>query len=465
MPFHPTLAAIRFGTGLSPLHDAPPSAAAMMDTLLGPDLVAQALPIALWSQTRPTLAHIRDLTKARDEARKTDVPDIVEAAEARRRDAQQEMGAGIRLRLATTLARGVAAPDGFRERLLAFWASHFTVQAKGGQTRHLVTPFVEEAIRPHLTARFGDMLVAVVTHPMMLLYLDQTRSVGPNSQVGQRGRRGLNENLARELLELHTVGVDAGYVQKDVTQLAKLLAGLTFDAERGFSYDPRYAEPGAETVMGMTFLPSATLETVTQALHQLALHPATARHVAKRIAVHFVSDDPDPALVAALEARFTATDGDLGQVCAALLDHPAAWVPTRTLSRGKVKTPVGFLQSALRALAVPVQTLLDLDQKDGRRFMLRPLQAMGQPWESPAGPDGWPEDAGAWITPTGMAERINWAMAVPRQLVETLPDPRDFVHVALGPEAPAEVVFAAGASETQREGIGVILASAAFQRR
>lgn len=458
MPFDPTLAAIRFGTGLSPRHAPPRDAGAMLAALVGPDATAQAHPIAPFATAEPSLPAFRNLSRARRAALGTPQEAEAEAAfqDIRLRARDQRI-----VHFHATLARGMTAPDGFRERLALFWADHFTVRARNAFGGHLVAPYVEEAIRPHLTGRFADMLRAVVTHPMMLDYLDQSQSMGPNSPSGQRQGRGLNENLARELLELHTLGVDGPYAQDDVRELAALLTGLMHDPDTGFDYRPRMAEPGAETVMGVTYSDSAELATVHAVLDDLAAHPATGAHLARKIAVHFVADDPDPSLVMALRDRYAATGGDLMAVYAALLDHPAAWAPELR----KVKPPFGYMQSALRALDVPVARIVALDLQGSRRYLSGPLTVMGQSWEEPAGPDGWPEEAAAWVTPQGMAGRIGWAMDVPADLLDTLPDPRDFVTTALGAQAPEPVLFAARAAESLADGIGVILSSAAFNRR
>ena len=461
MPFDPTIAAIRFGTGLSPLIAPPDSVAAMLAALTGPDRIAADWPIPAYSALAPDTAALRLLNRDRNRAR-----DAGQAAQAASLDAEVKAmrdanrGIGDAAFLAT-LIRGAVAPDGLRERLTAFWADHFTVKANQGAIRHLVTPYVEEAIRPHLAGRFADMLRAVVTHPMMLNFLNQSASVGPNAPAANGGRRGLNENLARELLELHTVGVGAAYGQADVRELAELLTGLSVDNAGVFGFDPRKAEPGAETVLGVTYGADATVDNVMAALENIAIHPATARHIVGKLAVHFVADTPDSGLVDALTARFTDTGGDLGAVYATLLDHPAAWAR----ERAKVKPPVAYLTSALRALAVPPDVLIGLDRRDLNVTLQRPLRVMGQDWERPIGPDGWPEAAAAWITPQGMAGRIDWALSMPEILRPDLPDPRQFVRDALGDSAPATVTFAAGAAATRAEGVAMVLSAPAFQRR
>jgi len=461
LPFDPIIAAIRFGTGLSPLLPVPASADAMLAALAGPDLIAQDWPIVSFADARPAVADFRAANRARRDARAAGAT-AEAAAEAAYEALRADAGVLWLAQFGTSLTRTVVAPDGLRERLVAFWADHFTVRSRHVFATHLVTAYVEDAIRPHVAGRFADMLHAVVLHPMMLAYLDQSDSIGPNSPVGQRRDRGLNENLARELLELHTLGVGGPYGQDDVRQLAELLTGLGWNPDTGqMTYRADQAEPGAETVLGQTFPDAAQIETVQAALDALAAHPATAAHVAHKLAVHFVADDPDPALVAALETAFRDTGGDLLAVTAALLAAPAAWDPVAH----KVKSPLAFVGSALRALAVPPQDIIQTDLRAARRRFINPLIVMGQPWETPGGPDGWPEAASDWITPQFMAGRIQWAMNVPETLRPDLPDPRDFVLTALGHGAPEAVVFAAGAAEDRALGIGVTLASAAFQRR
>lgn len=220
-----------------------------------------------------------------------------------------------------------------------------------GITRHLVAPYVEEAIRPHVTGRFSDMLRAVVTSPMMLIYLDQVQSMGPNSRAAQNRDRGLNENLAREMLELHTLGVSSAYDQTDVREFAELLTGLTYHPERGFNFRQQQAEPGPETVLGVSYGGSvpANLDEVLDALEDLATHPDTARHIARKLAVHFVSEDPDADLVADLAQRFDASRGNLMAVVEGLLTHDAAWAPAFS----NVRTPFDYMAAGMRALAVP----------------------------------------------------------------------------------------------------------------
>jgi uncharacterized protein (DUF1800 family) len=458
MTFDPFIAATRFGTGLSPVHAPPASAADIMARLEGPDAMVAAIPIAPFATATPSPADYVTLRRA-ENAAETDADKArTKAATDEWREAARLMNYENALR---TMSRSIAAPLGLRERLTAFWADHFTTKGRNIQTRHMVTPFIEEAIRPHITGNFADMLRSVTTHPIMLHYLQQIDSHGPNSPRGIRRGRGLNENLARELLELHSLGVGGRYSQTDVTELAELLTGLTYHPLSGFTFDKQMAEPGAETVLGVSYGPDASLKTIHAAIDRLARHPDTARHIARKLAVHFISDTPDAGLVGRLEQVFAQTGGDLLAVMGAMLDHPAAW----TSARAKVRPPIEFINASFRALNVAPGTLLQRDLQDIRRWIERPLRVMGQPWQAPVGPDGWPEAPADWIIPQAMAGRISWAMQAPAQFAPDLPDPRDFVRTALGDLAPQAVIFAAESAEKRSDGIGIILASPAFQRR
>jgi uncharacterized protein (DUF1800 family) len=361
------------------------------------------------------------------------------------------------------VAESVLSPHGFYERLVWFWADHFTVVGRGGQGRLIAPSFEVEAIRPNVGARFAGLLRAAVTHPVMLVYLDQHRSVGPNSPAGRRRGQGLNENLAREVLELHTLGVEADYGQEDVRQFAELLTGLGADLEAGAAtFRPRRAEPGAETVLGLSYGGrAADLADVHAVLEDLAVHPATARHIAQKLAVHFVADPAPEALVAHLEAAFTASDGDLMAVYAALLEHPAAWGDPGA----KVRQPFEFLVASLRASgpgdAGELAPLLAIEGKPG---CVAALAAMNQPLWGAAGPDGWPEAAEAWITAPGLAARINRASRIGEAIAERT-DPRAFLDGALGELAREETSFVVQGAAERWEGIALAMASPEFNRR
>ena len=447
----PTTIAFRFGYGLPMPDRAPQDTGAMLAALTLPDAMITRHPGMGFAQALPLL-------RAVEVGRKTQKNDPTK--KRLYRNALEVAGKAALAAAQTNFARAVDNPDGFRERLVRFWADHFSTTAKNRQLRLLPATLIEDAIRPHLTTRFADMLKAVTLHPAMLVYLDQVLSVGPASRAGQRQNKGLNENLARELMELHTLGVDAGYSQTDVRQMAELLTGLAVDPEKGFVFEPRRAEPGAETVLGVSYSGDGTAP-ILKALHDLALRPETAGHIARKIAVHFISDTPDADLVAHIRAAYLKTGGDLMAVYAALLDHPAAWVA----EAGKARQPFEFVVGSLRALGVSGVAVKAMDDKAFQRFVVAPMDAMGQSLQGPPGPDGWPEDAAAWINPAGLSARINWAMDVPVQLLPDLPDPQTLAANALGPRASKNLIWAATRAETLREGVGLVLASAEFNRR
>ena len=459
--FDPELADIRFGCGLSPVLPRPDGVDAVLAQLAMPDDVTGQFPIEDFRRFQRRVLQQQSANRAQRDA-KTD-RDRDAAREAIRKNRREAVMDGLDWYLSALLRRAWT-PAPFRERLVAFWADHFTATGKAGVLKQAQPAYVESAIRPHVARRFEDLLISAVRHPLMLHYLDQDQSAGPNSARAQRsgGSAGLNENLAREVLELHTLGVGGPYSQTDVRELARLFAGMSISAEDGFVFREGLAEPGTKTVLGRRFggaRPPHPEDSVA-ALRYLARHPGTARHIARKLAQHFVSDRPDTALVGALEAAFLETDGDLTAVYAALLHHPAAWDG----AQGKVKQPMDLIGSALRALAVPEGALRGLRPPQINTLLRLPMQMMGHDWGNPAGPDGLPEDDAAWITPQGLAARLQWAMTLPNAVLSDLPDPRDFAATALGARATPAVRFAAEAAETRWEGIGLILASPAFQK-
>ena len=339
------------------------------------------------------------------------------------------------------------------ERLVQFWSNHFTVAATRGTTVSVAMPFEVEAIRPHVTGRFRALLGAVTRHPAMLLYLDNVLSVGPNSPFGQRRGRGLNENLARELLELHTLGVDGDYTQADVRALARILTGwsVTLAAEPRpgqFRFLPARHEPGDKTLLGVRIAEAGVAEGEA-ALDLLARHPATARHLATKLARHFVADDLPDTLVDRLAAVFRDTDGDLTALYRALVTAPEAWADPLA----KIKTPNDLVLSAGRALGVS-----DTQAVTGS------LHLMGQmPFAAPS-PAGWPDRAVDWIGPEAMLTRADWATAAGRRVGRNA-RPAALLDQAVGPLAAARTRFLVQGAPSQAEGIALVLMSPAFQRR
>jgi uncharacterized protein (DUF1800 family) len=362
---------------------------------------------------------------------------------------------------------GAATPDGFAERWALFWANHFTVSATKLQTATLIGPFETEAIRPNVFGRFGDLLAAAESHPAMLLYLDQAQSVGPDSPAARRAalnpaakrRLGLNENLAREILELHTVGVHGGYTQADVTEFARAMTGISVAGAREAManpnlepvlFRPQAHEPGARTILGVRYDEDGRAQ-AEAVLHDLAAKPATARFVCGKLARHFVADDPPPALTARLEKAWIRSGGDLAQVAAALIEAPEAWAP----QPAKFKTPYEFVVSSYRAADI-VPTSVD---------KIAPiLTALGQkPFSAPS-PKGWPEEADAWAAPDAIVKRMQFAQAFAALAVQGR-DPKTLAADALGARlTPASATMIARA-ESRPEGLALLLMSPEFQRR
>ena len=462
MGFSPELAEIRFGCGRSPVLDPPQSVAEMLAALRGADPAAARFPVPTYETLSARFEALAALRRTRRRAAGTPA---AEEADRRIRALKRTALDDATGWAGEILLRWTHTTQGFRERLTAFWADHFTTVGKSVLFRAAISPFVEEAIRPNIAGRFEDLLIAAVTHPVMLHYFDQDASFGPASPAARRaGRpRGLNENLAREILELHTLGVEAPYGQEDVRQFAELLTGMTLGRDGRFRFRPGRAEPGAETVLGRRYggKGRAGLEAIHAALRDLARHPATAAHIARKLAVHFVSDRPPAELVAALAARFVQSGGNLIEVYGAMLEHPQAW----QAGPGNVKPPADFVASTMRALAVAPERIRRMPPARLRRLLLGPMARMGQPWQRPAGPDGWPEADAAWITPQGLAARLRWVMRAPVRLRPDLPDPRTLARQVLRPDPGAGVMIAAMAAETRAEAVGLVLASPDFQRR
>ena len=386
-------------------------------------------------------------------------PTSAEAREqllAARRAAQAPLEEATAREILARAQLATATPAGFRERWALFWSNHFSIGLKDEATRIQAPAFEREAIRPRVFARFADLLTAAVTHPAMLRYLDQARSAGPGSAVGQRRGVGLNENLAREVLELHTVGPDAGYTQADVTEFARALTGLSIADRQDETFGAPlfragFHEPGPRTVMGRTYAQDGPAQ-ARAILADLAAHPATARHLARKIAAHVCADAPPPALVARLEAAYQNGGGDLSRVATALITAPEAWDPAQR----KLKTPYEFIVSGWRAAG--------RQPGDARRDVLRPLTGMGmRPFGAPQ-PNGWPDQAAAWGTPDALVKRLSWSQAfAAAQAAET--DPAEAARQALGPCLTPAAARAVARAESRAEGFALLLMIPEFQRR
>ena len=364
------------------------------------------------------------------------------------------------------IQHAVTTPAPFAERWVQFWSNHFTMAVRNLQTTPFPGSFEREAIRPYVWGRFEDLLVKADTHVGMLIYLDQAQSIGPNSQAAQnqQGRRraaGLNENLAREILELHTLGADGGYTQADVTEFARALTGWTVagprvrrlaqGAEIGTTvFVPALHEPGSRTILGKSF-PATGERQALDILAHLARQPSVAKRIAFKLAQHFVADDPPPSLVTGLENSFLQSRGDLSALAKTLVQSPEAWTPEAQ----KFKTPNDFLLSTMRASGAAATSTQALRST---------FEQLGQtPWRAPS-PKGWPDVADEWAAPDAILKRIDWANLAADVIGETF-HPLAFAETALGPTLTDRTKTAILRAQTARQGIVLALMSPEFQRR
>jgi len=354
--------------------------------------------------------------------------------------------------------RASVAECGFAERLVVFWSNHFCISAsKGGLARMWAGSFEREAIRPHVLGRFADMLMAVEQHPAMLFFLDNQQSLGPDSRAGINRHRGLNENLAREIMELHTLGVNGGYTQDDVTSFARVITGWTYAGRLGqlgqpgtFVFNNNAHEPGAQRVLGKVY-EAGGLAQGEAVLSDIARHPSTAKFIATKFAQHFVADDPPPALVARLQDVFTRTDGDLRLLANALVDSSEAW----TAPLSKMRSPYEYMIATGRILSrVP--------EEPGR--YLGGLNLLGQPLWSPAGPNGFPDTNAAWAAPEGMKLRLEIAAQVAAKLPDSI-DPRELLELAAADAASDDTRRTVERAESRQQAMALLLMSPEFQRR
>jgi uncharacterized protein (DUF1800 family) len=364
----------------------------------------------------------------------------------------------------------ITSPTPMMERLVHFWSNHFSVSVGKLGTQFEVGPHEFNAIRPHVLGRFAEMLKAAVLHPAMLLYLDQFQSIGPNSPFQQRrgqradaqGQRpqGLNENLAREVLELHTLGVDGGYAQADVTELARALTGWTLsgigrvgrfaaDQPSGAAFVAVAHEPGTRRVLGRSY-PAGEAAQALAILDDLAAHPATARHIATKFACHFAGDTPPPALVARLEADFRRSRGDLASLTRTLIEAPEVWAPGPV----KFRAPFEWLIAALR--------LTGNEGIDARRIVGALTQVGQVPWRAPS-PAGYDDLAASWAGPDALVKRVELAERIARNapLEGVLPRAEAAFPGALSDATRTQLVRA----ESGQQALALLLVSPEMMRR
>jgi uncharacterized protein (DUF1800 family) len=368
------------------------------------------------------------------------------------------------------MSAALATDTPFVERLVHFWANHFAVSADKLPVIGLAGLLEFEAVRPHVLGKFSDMLLAVEQHPAMLLFLDQAQSIGPNSRAGQfiamrsGQKRGLNENLAREIMELHTLGVRTGYTQADVTEFARALTGWTVSglaqgpAKRlfagstpgEFQFAELIHEPGERVIMGRRYGQDGQAQ-ARAVLMDLAASPATAKHIATKLTRHFAGDDPPPAMVNRLAQTYLKSGGDLPIVYKAIIDSPEAWAPQPV----KFKTPWEWSVSALRAVGQPqIQPQMAAGL----------LNQLGQPTWRPGSPAGFDDISASWAAPEALMLRVEAAQRIAERAGSTV-DARALAEKLFPGSLSEGTRTAIARAESPAEGLALLLVSPEFVRR
>ena len=422
----------------------------------------QAKPASLANQ--PNTANlIAEYAQQQQDMRNLDDADKKEMKRTFRREVKDNYQEAVSAR--ATLALTAVTP--FMERLVHFWANHFAVSIEKPAIADLAGAFEFEAIRPNILGNFKDLLFAVERHPAMLIYLDQVKSIGPNSKAGSRSaekqpdkKRGLNENLAREIMELHTLGVRSGYTQEDVTEFARALTGWSIaglgkdkassSEANGFMFRPQLHEPGERNIMGKAYNQAGKAQ-AEAILTDLANSRATATHLATKLAQHFVNDTPPESLVNKLTQAYMASNGDLSKVYRALIDAPESWLGTPA----KFKTPWEWLISSLRGLGRQNVDNIKVGQI---------LNQLGQQTWKPGFPAGFDDIAATWAAPNALLRRVELAQRLVAPLGDKL-DARVLADKVLLGAVSNQTKTAISRSESASTGLALLLVSPEFLRR
>ncbi len=467
------IAAHRFGLGEASLEVVGDDPARWLTAQIGPADAARGAGLL---STPQALAFVADEQTQRRAARRAAAGMTPEqaAAQAAAGRYREVIVADARSRLLT--AASTTHP--FTERLQWFWTNHFTVSLAKGSTRGLVGAFERDAIRPHIAGSFEQLLFASTTHPAMLRYLDNVQSAGPNSRIVARAASraarmdesprvtGLNENLAREVLELHTLGAastrdaDPAYGQADVTAFARVLTGWRVgyqDTDPARNFDPAWHEPGRKTLLGKSY-PEGP-DALRAVLHDLALHPATARFVSTKLARHFVADDPPPALVERLTANYLGGGGQLAPLYRELVASPQAWA----LPAAKLKTPEEFVISSVRVLRLNPRLF---ERGEALNTIPSPgaIGALGQRLQAAPSPAGWSDRADDWLGPDAVWKRVEWATRTANRLGTGI-DARALAAQSLGPLVSAETRTQLDRAADGAQALALLLMAPEFQRR
>ncbi|MDX1915705.1 MAG: DUF1800 domain-containing protein [Methylophilus sp.] len=450
----------RFGLGAR-LDETPPSDPKQW--LLAQLTQYQAQPSA-WNNQRKSADILADMAQDLMQMRQADERKKTAAKRLFKIEVRDDYIAACNVRTLSALTSSTP----FVERLVHFWANHFAISAQKPAVTEMAGAFELEAIRPHVLGNFKDMLIAVEQHPAMLIYLDQAKSMGPNSRAVEKlaarapeKKRGLNENLAREILELHTLGVRSGYSQADVTEFAKALTGWSVvdghkrdkeaqNGNNGFVYRPFIHEPGSRNILGKSYAQNhmAQAEAV---LNDLAIAPATATHIATKLARHFVSDQPPASLIDKLAQSFLKSGGNLNQVYRALIESPEAW----QAAPAKFKTPWEWFVSSARALGKNKLEGLNVAQI---------LNQLGQPLWRPGSPAGYDDIAESWAAPNALLRRVEMAQRLVAPLGDQL-DARALADKLLLGAVSAETITAIKRAESASTALALLLVSPEFLRR
>lgn len=414
-----------------------------------------------WQAIERTAARAAAWTEQQTTLRQAPEPQRAALREGYLRQARQAYLAGVAARTASALQSSTP----FVERLSHFWSNHFAVSVDKSPVTGFAASFEADAIRPHVLGRFEDLLVAAVRHPAMLLFLDQSISTGPGSVAGRRASakapdrpsRGLNENLAREILELHTLGVRSGYTQADVLELARALTGWTLpgqdlpeEAVQTFRYQANLHEPGTRKVLGRSYAEQGDQQ-ASAILRDLARAPATATHIATKLARHFITDDPPPALVRRLADKFLQTDGDLTALYQELVTASGAMQAVT----GKFKSPWDWMISALRALGVHELPAARINYLMGR---------LGQPVWRPGSPSGYGDVTATWAAPDALLRRVEAAQRLATEFGKQI-DARALAPRVLPASLSMATARAIASAESPANALALLLASPEFLRR
>jgi uncharacterized protein (DUF1800 family) len=438
-------------------------------------------------------ARKREFEAINEAAANPDDPQVQEKLKAAGDGFRKEFGEQLLAEGSARWKLALTAPVGFDERIVAFWSNHFAVSVDKRQSLLYAAPMEREVIRPHAFGRFQDLLLGVETHPAMLRYLDNVASIGPESRFGERATQrydragdddkpkrklGLNENLAREILELHTLGVNGGYTQADVTELARAITGWSlrrpqddrtqerfarrfgggFNAGNtdessmtGFVFRANAHEPGSRTILGKRYADGG-MEQGRRVLADLAMHPSTANHLAFKLARHFVQDQPPPALVQRMANSYLTRGGDLSALYLTMLDSDEAWSPDAR----KFRTPRDFVTAALRGLGT--------DEVPDVRKLVGLLARMGEADFTPRSPAGFADTADAWIGPDAVWKRIQAAEELANRAPKSI-DATQLARDVLGPRLHHATAQAIARAESPKQALSVLLASPDFQWR